>query len=108
MNFAGLAMHELRSADHAPAKCGADGLMPQADTEDGDFTSEALDERDADAGFVRRAGAWRNKNAIGAEFLDFGDRRLRAEALGIRRTICPDRAADRNSGSAALFLWRVP
>ena len=45
MNFAGLAVHHLRRANHAAAKRRADRLMPQANAENRNLPREALDQR---------------------------------------------------------------
>src|SRR6516165_9918517 len=70
-DFAGLAVHELRSAHDVAAERRADGLVSQADAEDGQFAGEVLDERDADARLLRRARARREQNAVGMKRLDF-------------------------------------
>ena len=64
----GLAVHELRRADDLAAEGCADGLVAEADAEDGDLLvsrkrGEVLDERDEDAGVLRRAGAGREDDA---------------------------------------------
>jgi hypothetical protein len=40
--------------------------MAETDAEDGNFAGEVADELDADAGFVRRAGAGRKDDALRA------------------------------------------
>jgi len=54
---AGFAVHQMRSAHHPSAKRLADGLMSEADAENGNFASEVPDEIDADAGVLWRARA---------------------------------------------------
>src|SRR5581483_4631511 len=58
-DVAGLAVHQLRRADDAASEGCADGLMSETYTEDRyldrDLSGEMLDERHADAGFLRRA-----------------------------------------------------
>ncbi len=56
----------------------ADGLMAEADAEDGDLlgSGEVADERDEDAGVLRRAGAGREDDARGVQGLDLVGRDL--------------------------------
>ena len=50
-------MHEVAGADYAASEGFADGLVPEAHAEDGHIAGEVADQVDADAGFVRCAGA---------------------------------------------------
>lgn len=71
MNFAGFAVHDFFRADDFAAERIADGLMAEANTEDGNFAGEALDDGHAQAGFARRARAGRNNDALRAHARDF-------------------------------------
>ena len=66
-DLAGLAVHEAGCADDAAAKGLADGLMAEADAQNGKLAGETANQFDADAGFARSAGAGRNDDALGAE-----------------------------------------
>ena len=76
VNFAGFPVHDFWRANYAAAKCGANCLVAEANTENWNFPREALDERNTDAGFFRRAGAGRDHDAVGAELFDFIERDL--------------------------------
>ena len=65
MNLAGFAVEKFRGADDFAAERGANSLMAEADTEDGEFSGEALDQLDGNARFLRRARSWRNYDAFG-------------------------------------------
>src|ERR1700722_8321948 len=75
-DFAGFAVHQFLSANDATTEGGANGLMAEADAENGNFSGETPDERDADAGFLGRAGAGRYKDTFGAQGGDFVERDL--------------------------------
>src|SRR5215831_18128318 len=49
------------------------GLVPEADPEHGDARTCRLDELEADAGLVGRAGSWREHDRFRRAFEDFGD-----------------------------------
>ncbi len=51
------AVHQSPGPHHPPAKGLADGLMPQADAQNRQAGSKALDQGQRDAGVVGRAGA---------------------------------------------------
>ena len=53
---AGFAVLQFGGANNAGSKGGSDGLVAEADAEDGRATGHALDERDEDAGILWRAG----------------------------------------------------
>ena len=57
----------------AAAERLADGLMTEADAEDGDFSAELLYDFLADAGVLRIAGAGRENDVRGVQSLDFAD-----------------------------------
>src|SRR5271170_4116453 len=76
LDAAGFAMHKLRGADDVASEGCADGLMAEADSEDWPLAGEALDERDEDAGVLRRTGAGREHEALGIEGLDLVDGEL--------------------------------
>ncbi len=59
-------------ANHVAAEGFADGLVSQADAQHWNFAGEVADESDADAGFVRGAGAGRDDNPFRMHGLDFG------------------------------------
>ena len=73
---AGFAVHEVGGADDFSAESCADGLMSEADAEDGNFSGEVADESDADAGILRNAGAGRDDDALGLHGGDIGDGNL--------------------------------
>ena len=73
---AGFAVHELRGADDVASEGCADGLVAEADSEDGPLAGEALNERDENAGVLRRAGAGREHEPLGREGFDLVDREL--------------------------------
>ena len=60
-----LAMKRRGRADHFAAECLPEGLVAQTDTENWELSSRRLDELQANAGLVRRAGAWRQDDALG-------------------------------------------
>jgi hypothetical protein len=64
VDFAGLAVEELRSAHHFAAKCRANCLVSQADAKNREFAREPANQLNADAGVLRRAGTRRNHNAL--------------------------------------------
>ena len=66
-DFAGFTVHQFLRANDAAAESGADGLMAEANAENGNFSGETLDERDADTGFLGSAGAGRYKDTFGAQ-----------------------------------------
>src|SRR3984893_19579216 len=45
VNFACFPVHNFCRADYAATKCGAYGLVPEANAEDWNFACEALDKR---------------------------------------------------------------
>ena len=71
MNFAGLTVHDFFRADDFATERVADGLMAEADAENGNFAGEVLDDGHAQTRFARRAGAGRNNDAFGAHAGDF-------------------------------------
>jgi hypothetical protein len=84
-------MARLRGAYDLAAQCGGDGLVAEADAENGDFAAELADDFDGAAGFRRRAGARGQHDCFGAEATDLArggrvvadDVRLLAEPLEI-------------------------
>ena len=74
-------MHEVGSANDFAAEGRAQGLVPQADAEDGYFAAEVTDEFDADAGFLRSTRARGNHDASGMHGVNFGDGHLHDEKL---------------------------
>ena len=71
---AGLAVHQCFCAYDVAAKSRADGLMTEADSEQGNFAGEMANQIDADAGVLGRAGTGRNQDTIGVERSDLADR----------------------------------
>jgi hypothetical protein len=57
LDAAGLAMHDRAGAHNLSTECGADGLVPQTNTEDRNFACKIPDHIDADARILRRARA---------------------------------------------------
>ncbi len=72
----GFAVHELGGADDLATEGCSDGLMAEADAEDGNFAGHALDQRDENACVLRRARAGRKQDAIWIESLDLVDGKL--------------------------------
>jgi len=64
MDLAGFAVKKFWSADNLAAKRHANGLMTEADAEDGKFSGEALDQLDRNARLLRGAGAGRDDDAL--------------------------------------------
>jgi len=64
MNLAGFAVKKFRRADDFAAERRANGLMAEANTEDGKFSGEALDQLDGNARLLRSARAGRNHDAF--------------------------------------------
>src|SRR2546429_4027770 len=71
MNLAGCTMEKFRSADDFSAKSCTNGLVAEANTEDGKFSGKTGDELDGNARFPRRARSGRNDNALRAAAGDF-------------------------------------
>src|SRR5258708_3345458 len=65
VNLARFAMKEFRGADDFSAKRGANSLVPEADTENGKFPSEALDQLHGNARLLRRARTGRDDDTLG-------------------------------------------
>src|SRR6267154_3027695 len=76
LNTAGFAVHQLMSSDHVTAKSGANRLMSKAYAQQGPFAGEVLDQINADARFLRRAGTRRNKDVIGTHGFNVRRRNL--------------------------------
>ncbi len=64
MNLTRFAVKQFRRADDFAAERSADGLMAEANSKDGKFTGEALDQFHGNARFLRRARAGRNHDAF--------------------------------------------
>lgn len=62
-------MHHLTGTDHTGTKRLGQGLMAEADAEDGDLPREAADGGQRDARLVRRAGAGRDHQMAGASLI---------------------------------------
>jgi hypothetical protein len=84
LDGAGFAVHEVPGADDLASEGCANGLVPEADAQQGDATGtascagrnsggEMADEVDADAGFLGSAGSGRDDDAVGTESLDFSE-----------------------------------
>ncbi len=69
-------MHQFPCVRDHCAECGADGLMTQADAEDGDFLSQGGYDFCDNAGFFRSSGAGRENDLIGRQPGDFLYRHL--------------------------------
>ncbi len=70
---AGFAVHKMRGANDVAAECRADGLVPEANAENGHFAGEVPNQINTDARLLRRAGAGGNHDAPGSHFLELGD-----------------------------------
>ena len=60
-------MHELGGADDGAAEGCSDGLVTEANAEDGSFACHVLDKRNEDACFLGSAGTGREQDAVGLE-----------------------------------------
>ena len=69
-----LAVHDIGRAHHLGPEGLGDGLMAQADAEQGNRTGEALDQFETDAGAVGIAGAGRHDNRLGRAIEQLIDR----------------------------------
>src|ERR1017187_9111003 len=65
-----LAMHQALCAHHLASKGFTDGLVAQANAENGRLAGHVSYERDQDAGFAGRTRAGREQNAVGVHRLD--------------------------------------
>src|SRR5579884_2366253 len=73
LHAAGLAVHQVFGSNHISTKRGADGLVSEADAEDGQLSGKVLNQFNADSSILGRAGAWRNNDALGAHLLNLRD-----------------------------------
>ena len=85
LDGAGFAVHERARADHLAAESFTDRLVSQTDAEDGRLAGHVADERDENAGLMRRAGARRKQNALRLESLDLLDCQF---VIAIDRDLC--------------------
>ncbi|MNT61924.1 hypothetical protein D3C72_1995990 [compost metagenome] len=69
-------MHDLLRAHDVAAEGRADGLVAQADAQDGLLAGICLDQGDRDAGFGGRAGAGRHADLVRVQRGDFFQRDL--------------------------------
>ena len=75
-NGRGLAVHETVGAHDVAAEVVADGLVAEADAEDGFLTGEGLDHVERHARLGGRAGAGRDEHAVGVKGERLGRRDL--------------------------------
>src|SRR3954468_8028619 len=68
LDTAGFAVHQLMRTDNLAAERRAQGLMSQAHAQHRTLAGEMLDQINADARLLRRAGSGRNQNMAGAPF----------------------------------------
>ena len=73
MDLAGFAVEKFWSTNDFPAESRADGLVAEANAENGKFSGKPLDELDRDAGLLRSARTRRNNDALGLAAGDFFD-----------------------------------
>src|SRR5271167_1992232 len=66
----------MSGANDAAAEGFSDGLVAEADAEDGNFAGEVTDEFDADPGFARRTGTGRDHDFFRTQGCDLPDRDL--------------------------------
>src|SRR5271156_3218951 len=71
LNFTRLAVHDFLRANHIAAERRSNGLMSQTNAEDGNFSSEALNERHADPGLFGRTRPGGYYDSFGPQILDF-------------------------------------
>ena len=65
VDLARFAVEELRGANDFSAESCADGLVAEANSENGKFSGQAFDELHGDTRILRSARAWRNYDALG-------------------------------------------
>lgn len=75
-NGGSFAVHESIGSHDFSSEVVADGLMAEADAEEGDFTGKCGDHLDGNSGFERRARARGNEDSVGLEGEGFGGRDL--------------------------------
>src|SRR5207237_575163 len=71
-DLVGLAVHQAFGPHNDAARCLANRLMPEAYSEDWNFSREPLNALDRDARLARRAGPWRNdqmRRGLGRDFV---------------------------------------
>jgi len=73
MDLAGFAVEKFWSTNDFPAEGRADGLMAEANAENGKFSGKPLDELDRDASLLGSARAGRNDDALGFAAGNFFD-----------------------------------
>src|ERR1700730_726508 len=61
---AGLAVEQLRRPDDFSAESRADGLVAQADAQNGEFSSQTLNQLYGDSSFLWRTGSRRNDDSF--------------------------------------------
>src|SRR5438132_4066577 len=74
--MAGLAVHEMRRANHVPPESGSEGLVAEADPENRQFSRKMPKKLNADTSFLRGTGAGRNDDALRPHGLNFSYRDL--------------------------------
>src|SRR5262245_30572035 len=73
-DFTRFSMHNIWRTYDFSAKCLADRLVPQANTEDRNFTGEAVNEIECDPCLIRFAGPGRDDNPLRREPVDLIER----------------------------------
>src|SRR5256885_909041 len=76
LDLAGLAMHQVTSANHVAAECSPDRLMSQADAENWRLSCHMTNQLHADAGVVRRARPRGDDDPLWPHALDLRGRDL--------------------------------
>ena len=98
-----LAVHQRGRAHDRAAIDLADRLVAEADAEDRDFRAGALDQRQADAGLVGRAGAGREHDGLGVHGHHLVDGDLVVAAHGELRPQLAD-VVDEVVGEAVVVI----
>ena len=79
-------MHETIGSHYLTTINLTDALMAKTDAQCGSGWSEARDHITADAGFIRRAGSWRNDDPLRVHRLDFIERHF---IISVNDNVCP-------------------
>ncbi len=91
LDFAGLAMHQMRRSHNIASEGRANRLMAQADSQQRYFAGKMANQRNRDSGFLRRAGARREQDPFRVHGFNFRGRDLIIAAhLDLSRLALPD------------------
>ena len=74
VNVRNLAMHQVGSIYHPGSEYLTDGLVPKADTKQGNVTTEFSNNGFGDSSILRSTWPWRDEDAIGGNTCDIAQR----------------------------------